>query len=254
MILNLAGWCIESIHGQQFTETPLEVHCLTLNLSLNPRRMQFLQTQQHGQERLPTRFASRSLARFGAVMKDTFPYSAPDIAQLAREVALAAQSLPALSHVQWLGVLAKAAGARNYQQWRAQSQQRPIAALAPTAAEPPAAAIPKTVSKALGHFDDQGRLTRWPTQFSIQRLVLWGVWMRLRGGAHRWDERGITATLKLWNTFDDPATLRRELITMGMMDRADGGRVYWKLEKPRDGVSGEAQMLMNLLRPRRIRT
>lgn len=149
-------------------------------------------------------------------------------------------------HVELLNMLARAAGYRNFQSLKA----RPASAAPATAAPlPPAptAALSDTAAKALRQFDLHGRVTRWPIKFSVQRLMLWGLWMRF-DARRRYSEREVNELLNAWHLFGDHCTLRRELVEMKMLARTDGGAEYRKLPRRPDA---EAMALMRALRSRR---
>lgn len=176
------------------------------------------------------------------------PLHAADISSfaksLARDLKQTQEQLHRLpGHVELLNMLARAAGHRNFQSLKARP---PLAA--PAAEAPPAAsALSDTAAKALRQFDAQGRLTRWPIKFSVQRLMLWGLWMRF-DARRRYSEREVNEVLKAWHLFGDHCTLRRELVEMKMLERTDGGAEYRKLPRRPDA---EAMALMRALRARR---
>jgi hypothetical protein len=174
--------------------------------------------------------------------KETIAYYAPDISALARSLATETAKLEKQpSHLSWLNILARAAGHRNYQSLRAaHSQKLPSA---PQSAATPVA-LSEHAAKALGHFDEIGRLTRWPNKFAVQRLALWGLWMHV-DAKRVYTEREITNLLRGLNCFDDPVTLRRELINMKMLSRKPDGSQYRK-EPVR--APAEAVALMHALR------
>jgi hypothetical protein len=146
-------------------------------------------------------------------------------------------------HVELLNMLARAAGYRNFQSLKA----RPApAATLPVPPAPPAA-LSDTAAKALRQFDAHGRVTRWPIKFSVQRLMLWGLWMRF-DARRRYSEREVNELLNAWHLFGDHCTLRRELVEMKMLARTDGGAEYRKLPRRPDA---EAMALMRALRQRR---
>jgi hypothetical protein len=176
------------------------------------------------------------------------PLHAADISSFARSLARDLKQthehlhrLP--GHVELLNMLARAAGHRNFQSLKA----RPPAPLPAAEAPPAAAALSDTAAKALRQFDAQGRLTRWPIKFSVQRLMLWGLWMRF-DAKRRYSEREVNEVLKAWHLFGDHCTLRRELVEMKMLERTDGGAEYRKLPRRPDA---EAMALMRALRERR---
>lgn len=176
------------------------------------------------------------------------PLHAPDISAfaktLARELKTAHDTLHRLpGHVELLNMLARASGHRNFQSLKARPPAAPPSAAA-TSAEPPA--LSDTGVRAMRQFDAQGRLTRWPIKYSVQRLMLWGLWMRF-DGKRRYTEREVNEVLKAWHLFGDHCTLRRELVEMKMLERSDGGAEYRKLPRRPDA---EAMALMRALRER----
>lgn len=173
------------------------------------------------------------------------PLHAPDISAfaktLARELKAAHDTLNRLpGHVELLNMLARASGHRNFQSLKA----RPPAA--PPSADATPVALSETAQRALRQFDAQGRLSRWPIKYSVQRLMLWGLWMRF-DGKRRYTEREVNEVLKAWHLFGDHCTLRRELVEMKMLARSDGGAQYRKLPRRPDA---EAMALMRALRGR----
>jgi hypothetical protein len=173
------------------------------------------------------------------------PLHAADISafakSLARELKQAHDTLHRLpGHVELLNMLARASGHRNFQSLKARPPAPP-----PAAAEAPVT-LSDTAVRALRQFDAQGRLTRWPIKYSVQRLMLWGLWMRF-DGKRPYTEREINEVLKAWHLFGDHCTLRRELVEMKMLERSDGGAQYRKLPRRPDA---EAMALMRALRER----
>jgi len=175
------------------------------------------------------------------------PLHANDISSfaksLARELKQSHERLQRLpGHVELLNMLARAAGHRNFQSLKAQPPA-PAAAPQPEAGPP---ALTDTAARALRQFDAQGRLVRWPIRYSVQRLMLWGLWMRF-DGKRRYTEREVNELLKAWHLFGDHCTLRRELVETQLLQRSDGGAEYRKLPRRPDG---EAMALMRALRQR----
>jgi hypothetical protein len=137
-------------------------------------------------------------------------------------------------------MLARAAGHRNYQSLKARGTPP-----APAPAEPaPAPALTDTAARALRLFDARGRLLRWPIKFSVQRLMLWGLWMRF-DARRRYGEREVNEILNAWHLFGDHCTLRRELVNEKLLGRRSDGSDYRKLPR-RPGP--EAMALMRALR------
>ena len=175
------------------------------------------------------------------------PLHAADISafakSLARELKATHDTLHRLpGHVELLNMLARASGHRNFQSLKARPPAPPTVAAAP----PAPAQLSDTAQRALRQFDAQGRLTRWPIKYSVQRLMLWGLWMRF-DGKRRYTEREVNEVLKAWHLFGDHCTLRRELVEMKMLERSDGGAEYRKLPRRPDA---EAMALMRALRER----
>jgi hypothetical protein len=149
-------------------------------------------------------------------------------------------ALPA--HQSLLNHIARAAGYRNLQALQAQAPKRAPPAepsAAPVALSPPAI-------KALGLFDEWGRMSRWPHKYSVQRLAMWVLWMQFES-RRVYTEREVNAVLKAWHTWGDHVTLRRELINDRLLTRKSDGSQYRKLPA-RPGE--EARALMTAWRAR----
>ena len=160
--------------------------------------------------------------------RPTLPLHADDISSFAR--ALGRQLRDAHDraprppgHQELLNMLARAAGHRNYQSLRARGPMAPPAAPATPADAP----LGETALKALRQFDAHGRLVRWPVKRSVQRMMLWGLWMRfdLR---RRYSERDVNDILNAWHLFGDHCTLRRELVDLQLLTRRSDGSEYRK--------------------------
>jgi hypothetical protein len=176
------------------------------------------------------------------------PLQAADISHFAkilgRELKLAhEQSHRPPGHVELLNMLARAAGFRNFQGLRV---QRPPQPKAPEPAAIDTTGLSDTAVRALRLFDAQGRLQRWPTRFAVQRLMLWGLWLRF-DSSRRYDEREVNELLNAWHLFGDHCTLRRELITMQLLTRKPDGSDYRKLPRRPDD---EVQAFLRELRRR----
>jgi hypothetical protein len=171
----------------------------------------------------------------------------PDLSLFARSLRRALgdhfdqhKALP--SHQALLNHIARAAGHRNLQALQVQAP-RP----APHSAAPPApVAMSAATTKALGSFDESGRMIRWPHKYSVQRLALWVLWMQFES-RRVYTEREVNAVLKAWHTWGDHVTLRRELINDRLLTRKSDGSQYRKLPaRPSD----EARALMTAWRSR----
>lgn len=156
------------------------------------------------------------------------------------------------SHLALLNMLARAAGHRNYQALKAQPSPalvvRPSAATkaptpTPAAVEPGTQPLSAGAAKALTQFDELGRLARWPHKFSVQRIAMWGLWLRFDSG-RTYTEREVNDILKAWTTYGDHVTPRRELVEMGLLARKSDCSAYWKEpQRPSDEIRAVLQAL-----------
>ena len=178
--------------------------------------------------------------------RSVIPVTVPDLSGFARALrrSLAdhlAEHAALPTHQALLNHIARAVGHRNLQALQAQ---------APRAVRTRAAAAPAALSaaalKALGSFDELGRMSRWPVKYSVQRLAMWVLWMQFERG-RVYSEREVNAVLKAWHTWGDHVTLRRELINDRLLTRKSDGSQYRKLPaRPSD----EARALMTAWRAR----
>jgi hypothetical protein len=170
--------------------------------------------------------------------RQPIPLAVPDVSAFARALATGlaqhqAEHGAPPAHQALLNLLARAAGQRNHQAVRATAPPR----LA-TPVDHPRAAPPLTAhaAKALSQFDTRGRLVRWPHKYSVQVLALWVLWMQF-DGRRVYTEREVNEVLKAWHSYGDHATLRRELINHGLMQRKDDCSEYRKCaQRPGDEV------------------
>ena len=153
------------------------------------------------------------------------------------------------SHLSLMNMLARAAGHRNLQALKAARAVMP-AALAPPPAAPARGPrhpeLSETADRALRQYDEQGRLMRWPTKYSVQRLALWGLWLHF-DAKRPYSEPEVNTVLKAWHSFGDHCTLRRELVNMKLLVRTPDGAVYRKLPARPDE---ETAALLKALRTR----
>jgi hypothetical protein len=165
--------------------------------------------------------------------RELMPLHAADVSTFAKSVRaqLATRlqggaGLP--SHVEMLNLLARAAGHRNVQALQAAPPMRPSSA--PPSHETPyaSARLSENAERALRPFDDAGRLTRWPRKHAVQRLALWGLWLRF-DSRRRYSEPEVNRILNAHHGFGDHCTLRRELVEMQLLARTPDVAVYRKL-------------------------
>lgn len=163
------------------------------------------------------------------------PLFAADLSRFARALGRALRHRHLRSpeppgHVELMNLLARAAGHRNLQSLQHAAPCREACDVSSTVPVPvPVLTLDAHGRKALGHFDDQARLVRWPTKLSIQRLTLWALWTRFES-KRRYTEREVNQILRCAHTFGDFATLRRELINHRLLARESDCSAYWKLQ------------------------
>lgn len=166
--------------------------------------------------------------------RDFFPFQVDDIAALAKSLrSRLAESGNTPGHVELLNILAKSAGCRNFQHFRAnakareQLEHRPKQVQTPAEVQPPVDFV--RVKRLLRHFDPAGRLIRWPAKHSEQQPCLWLLWSRLPG-RRILSEREINQYLNSSHTFGDAALLRRQLCDAGLFSRTPDCREYRRVE------------------------
>ncbi|ABD89024.1 DUF2087 domain-containing protein [Rhodopseudomonas palustris] len=161
--------------------------------------------------------------------RSVFPFAVGDISVLARSLhAQLAQADDKPGHVTWLNMLARAAGFRNYQHFRAsqEAEERLQAPPPPT----PAAIDHAKLERLARYFDAQGLLTRWPSKASHRVPCLWMVWSRLTP-RQSFSEKAINAQIEALHQFGDYALLRRELVDGGWLTRKPDGSDYRRVER-----------------------
>ena len=173
--------------------------------------------------------------------RSPLPIVVPDASAFARQLGLSLRArhstgLAPPGHVELLNLIARALGQRNVQSL--QAAHTAAIPLPPLALEdrPAAPALTANARKALMQFDSRGRLLRWPTKFSVQRLAMWVLWTHF-DGRRVYTEREVNEVLKAANAFGDHVTLRRELIDHRLMRRKNDCTDYRKLPaRPDDEV------------------
>ena len=155
------------------------------------------------------------------------PFHAQDISALARSLKtqLATAEQPP-GHLALLNMLARSAGARNFQHLRAQGLARERLE-AP--AEPPPAVDAVMLERLVRHFDADGRMLRWPPRASQVEPCLWVLWSRLPARLAM-TEREIGERLGRLHVFGDHALLRRALADYGLVTRTADGGEYRRVE------------------------
>ena len=163
------------------------------------------------------------------------PFQVNDVSSLARTLRaqlLAREGVP--GHVEFLNMLARAAGRRNFQTLRAEAATGPAPALAaaePQASPPSEPLDPRALDRVRRCFADDGRLMRWPSKRGDQVLALWALWSKLPSKVVL-TEQQISLRLKALHDFGDHALLRRELFNAGLVHRTADCREYRRIEQP----------------------
>lgn len=165
------------------------------------------------------------------------PFHAEDISALARALKGELGRLDHQpGHVELLNMLARSAGCRNFQHFRARTITQP--ALAQPVVVPPAPVDTTRIRRLARHFDPAGRLIRWPGKYSEQRLCLWVMWSRLPA-RQVMSEKQINQALNACHQFGDHALIRRELVDGNWLIRTRDGAEYRRVEQrpPADAVA-----------------
>jgi hypothetical protein len=152
-------------------------------------------------------------------------YQVADVSLAARSLRDQLQKLERVpTHVELLNMLARAAGFRNFQHFRADHPGDTVPA--PAAPEFDAA----RVERAARHFNAEGQLLRWPSRDHLAQLCLWVLWSRIPPGSS-FPEREVNAMLNDWHVFGDHALLRRALVDYGLMVRTVDGSRYARVSQ-----------------------
>lgn len=134
------------------------------------------------------------------------------------------------SHLEMLNLLARAAGFRNYQHFRAAAKTADVVAEWRPVLDDMPAPDEARVLKTARHFDEEGRLVRWPGKRGLQELCLWFLWSKIPAD-REFTERQISELLNTLHLFGDAAMLRRDLFDFGLVQRTRDGREYRRIEQ-----------------------
>ena len=159
--------------------------------------------------------------------KHPLPFQVEDISALAKSLKKAAgqAELPP-GHVEWLNILSRAAGYKNFQHFKAShaAEQR----LA-TPAKETGAIDHSLIEQTLRHVGPHETLLRWPSRNAQRTLCLWWLWSLFPARASL-AESEVNELLKSRNSFDDHAILRRALVDMQYVTRTANGSEYRRKE------------------------
>jgi hypothetical protein len=122
-------------------------------------------------------------------------------------------------HATMLGLVAKAAGYDNFRHLKADGP--PSSTYVPTKK--------KRMERAMRVFEN-GIMTRWPKQTSVQGLCMWVFWAALTAREDM-TEKQVNALLNARHSFKDHALLRRSLVDHKMVTLALDGSNYRRIEQ-----------------------
>lgn len=146
-------------------------------------------------------------------------------------------------HLALMNMVARAAGFQNLQHMRAAAAARNRM----DTREAPPIADARSVERTLNLFDAVGRLRQWPARRAVQTLALWALWATFPA-EKALSEKAVNAHMASEHTFGDAATLRRTMISCGLMTRNRDCTDYRRVEqKP----PVEAQAVIRHLSTRR---
>lgn len=130
------------------------------------------------------------------------------------------------SHLTLMNMIARASGFQNVQHMRsASAAERRL-----KNQKDDLFADARSVERTLRQFDEFGRLCQWPSKRSIQTLALWALWATLPANRSL-DERALSDHFANEHLFKDAATLRRTMISCGLLTRKIDGTDYRRIEQ-----------------------
>lgn len=177
--------------------------------------------------------------------KSPLPLTIGDLSQFTRHLARQLGDA-APSHLTLMNMLARAGGYQNHQHLRSSTAAGVRLAQSAVPSEQTNATDQRLIERTLAQFDDAGRLRQWPSRRSVQTLALFVLWSRIPA-ATAISEKDINTRLNEMHSFEDPATLRRTMISCGLLQRERDGSNYQRREQ---APPPEALALISRLRPR----
>lgn len=155
------------------------------------------------------------------------PFHTADISALARSLRGELTNCGhSPGHVELLNMLARGAGCRNFQHFRAQLTARDRLDEIP----PPVLVDYVRVRRVARHFGPTGAMLRWPSKFNERQICLWVLWSKLPP-RQVMSEKQINQLLDDQHLFGDYALLRREMVDCGLVTRTTDGREYRRVER-----------------------
>lgn len=148
--------------------------------------------------------------------RDLIAMEIPDLSGFTTRLRKQLSEQPELpSHLVMLGIIARAAGFRNYQHLQSQADKT----------KPLSKQARKNLDRALRVFDGGAKMIQWPAATAVQGLCLWAIWFDLERGAQL-NEAQVNAAVKSRIEFVDYPLVRRSLIDHKLMTRKPDGSVY----------------------------
>nr|WP_321456981.1 DUF2087 domain-containing protein [uncultured Cohaesibacter sp.] len=161
--------------------------------------------------------------------KSTLRFQVEDISALAKVLKKATEQKDVSpSHVEWLNILAHAAGYKNFQHFKASSKAEQRLAAPKLLLQTVDHLL---IEKTLRHFDSRSRLVRWPSHFSQRELCLWWLWSCFPAKEPLAESEVKTLLMHLIS-FEDHAILRRTLVDLDFVTRNTDGSAYKRNEMP----------------------
>lgn len=166
--------------------------------------------------------------------KEIFPFGVPDISALAKNIKKEIETNTTPSHLEILNILARGAGFKNFQHFRA-SQNPAVAVVAVNHSQ-------DALKKITKYFDNNLVLQRFPGKESHRELCMWFFWSRIPQAA-KFNEIAFSKFLNGLHAFGDAAMIRRYLIEYGFVSRSRDGSDYQRIELE---VPSEVQAIVNM--------
>ncbi|KIC41023.1 hypothetical protein RA28_21015 [Ruegeria sp. ANG-S4] len=157
--------------------------------------------------------------------KKPIPLRVEDVAVFARSLARQLGDTSP-SHLKLMNMVARAAGFQNIQHMRASV----VVADRLKETSENTVADTRTAHRVLNQFDQFGRLRQWPSRRSVQTLALWALWANFPA-KRALGERAVNDHFSGEHLFEDPATLRRSMISCGLLSRNIDGTNYRRVEQ-----------------------
>lgn len=77
--------------------------------------------------------------------------------------------------------------------------------------------------------DEDGRITALPVKYKRRLIIYYYISEKIEAGKN-YTESEINDILDSWTLFHDPATLRRGMFELSLLNRSEDCREYWKEE------------------------